>query len=257
MEDQIGNFKKDNLHVKIFKDRKGAGKASALDTADMINNLLSMKSEIRMVFAAAPSQDEFLDELIKIEWIEWKRITAFHMDEYIGLDENAEQLFSKYLVNRIFNKVDFKKVHIIRPGFNPEQEVKRYETLFKEKPVDIICMGIGENGHIAFNDPPVADFNDTQLVKIVELDDACRKQQVNDGCFSSFKGVPQRAVTLTVPALMSGNYLSIVVPGIRKSEAVYDTLYGEISTKCPASILRKHDNAVMYLDKDSSLKTFI
>jgi glucosamine-6-phosphate deaminase len=257
MKSRTVHFKKDKLKVKIFNDKESLGKASAYDIAEKIKYLLRQKSEIRMVFAAAPSQNEFLNELVQTVGIEWNRITALHMDEYIGLDANAEQLFSKYLKEKIFDKVEFKEVHLIEPGNHPEKEVKRYETLLKEKPIDIVCMGIGENGHIAFNDPRVADFNDTQLVKIVELDDACRNQQVNDGCFPSFKEVPKRAITLTVPVLMSGNYLSIVVPGLRKAEAVHDTLNGEVSTKCPASILRKHNNAVMYLDKESSLKLFI
>jgi glucosamine-6-phosphate deaminase len=251
------NFKIDKVKIKIFNDGRALGKASAMDTAEKIKHLLNEKSEIRMVFAAAPSQNEFLDELIQIKGIKWNRITAFHMDEYIGLEENAGQLFTKYLKDRIFNKVDFKEVNLIEPENNPEEEVKRYETLLKEKPIDIVCMGIGENGHIAFNDPPVADFDDTHLVKIVELDETCRKQQVNDGCFSLMEDVPKRAITLTVPALMAGNYLSIVVPGIRKANAVYNALYNEISTECPASIVRRHGNATMYLDKDSSLKLFI
>ncbi len=257
MKSQLADFKIDKLLVRIFNDKESLGRASAHDTAEKIKYLLQQKSEIRMVFAAAPSQNEFLDELVKTEGIEWKRITAFHMDEYIGLNENAEQLFSKYLMNRIFTAVDFKKVHLIKPGMNPEREVQRYKALLKEKQIDIVCMGIGENGHVAFNDPPVADFNDPHLVKIVELDEACRIQQVNDGCFSSLEDVPLKAITLTVPALMKGSYLSVIVPGIRKADAVHNTLYGELSTKCPASILRKHDSAVIYLDKDSSLKMFI
>ena len=245
-------FQKDNLIVKIFPDRRTMGNVSAEEAAEKIKSLLIKKSEIRIVFAAAPSQDEFLDELAVIEGIEWERITAFHMDEYIGLENNAKQSFSKYLKDRIFDKVNFKEVNLIKPGDNPEGEIKRYESLLKEQPVDIVFMGIGENGHIAFNDPPVADFNDPKLVKIVQLDDACRQQQVNDGCFISFEAVPDRAVTLTVPALMSADNLFIIVPGIRKAEAVFKTLYGEISTGCPASILRKHKKAILYLDKDSS-----
>jgi glucosamine-6-phosphate deaminase len=257
MNKKIADFKKGNLRIRIFNDRNEMGKASAHDTGDRIKFLLKEKNEIRIVFAAAPSQDEFLDELIKIQGIEWERITAFHMDEYIGLPDNAEQLFSRYLINKLFDKVKFKEVHLIKPADNPEREVKRYEALLKEKPVDIVCMGIGENGHVAFNDPPVADFNDPLLIKIVELDEACRNQQVNDGCFLSYNDVPQKAVTLTIPALMSGGYLSVVVPGIRKADAAYNTLYGELSTKCPASILRNHGDAVIYLDKDSSLRLFI
>ncbi|MEO8399100.1 MAG: glucosamine-6-phosphate deaminase [Ignavibacteriaceae bacterium] len=250
----IKEFKIDDLFVKIFPDRAAMGKASAQEAAEKIKDLLKNKSEIRIVFAAAPSQNEFLDELVKTEGIEWNRIIAFHMDEYIGLNENGVQLFSKYLKDRIFDKVDFKEVHLINPKDNPEEEVENYETLLKENPIDIVFMGIGENGHIAFNDPPVADFNDSKFVKIVELDEPCRQQQVNDGCFSSFDEVPKRAITLTVPALMSGNYLFVVVPGIRKANAVSKTLNGGIITNCPASILRTHKNAVLYLDKDSSLE---
>jgi glucosamine-6-phosphate deaminase len=251
------DFKKDNLIVKIFPDREDLGKASAGEAAEKIKELLNNKPEIRIIFAAAPSQNEFLNELSKIEGIEWNRITAFHMDEYIGLDENAEQSFGKYLKDKIFDKVNFKEVNLIKPQDNPENEVIRYEALLKENPIDIVCMGIGENGHIAFNDPAFADFNDPRLVKIVELDEACRQQQVNDGCFPSFDAVPKRAVTLTVPALIRGENLFVIVPGIRKANAVHDTLYRDINVKCPASVLRKHKNAVLYLDNDSSLKLFI
>ena len=245
-------FQKDNLIIKIYPDRRTMGKVSAEEAAEKIKSLLIKKSEIRIVFAAAPSQNEFLDELAEIDGIAWENITAFHMDEYTGLEDNAQQSFRKYLKDRIFDKVNFKEVNLIKPGDNPEHEIKRYESLLKEQPVDIVFMGIGENGHIAFNDPPVADFNDPKLVKIVQLDDACRQQQVNDGCFISFEAVPDKAVTLTVPALMSADNLFIIVPGIRKAEAVFRTLNGEISTGCPASILRKHEKAILYLDKDSS-----
>jgi glucosamine-6-phosphate deaminase len=247
-------FKKDNLFIKVFSNREILGKAAAQEAADKINTILKNKSEIRIVFAAAPSQNEFLDELVKTKNIEWNRITAFHMDEYMGLDKNSEQSFRKYLKDRIFDKVDFKEVHLIQPKDDPKKEIERYEALLKEKPIDIIFMGIGENGHIAFNDPPFADFNDPHFVKIVELDEACRQQQVNDGCFPSFNEVPKQAVTLTVPALMSGENLFVVVPGLRKARAVFNTLNNEINIKCPASILRRHNNTILYLDEDSSSK---
>ncbi len=160
--------------------------------------------------------------------------------------------YSARFVDKIFNKVDFKEIYLIQPLKNPEKKIEEYEKLLKEKQIDIVFMGIGENGHIAFNDPPVADFSDPKFVKIVDLDESCRQQQVNDGCFPLFKDVPQRAVTLTVPALLSGKYLSTVVPGIRKANAVGKTLNGDINTSCPASILRNHNNVFLYLDKDSA-----
>lgn len=246
-------FLVDKLNVIISKDRDELGRIAAKNMSNLISNLLEVQEEVRMIFAAAPSQNEFLKELVFSNKIEWSRITAFHMDEYIGLPENSQQLFSKYLHENIFSKVNFKQIHIINSqSENIETECLRYEKLLKEKPIDLVCMGIGENGHIAFNDPPVADFNDRKFVKVVKLDDACKQQQVNDGCFNSIEEVPTHAVTLTVPALMSGNLLSIMVPGKRKAIAVKNTLRGEITTNCPASILRTHPNAYLYIDEDSS-----
>ena len=244
-------FKIDNLKTKVLKDRKVLGKEAAIDVAEKINNLLKTKDEIRIVFAAAPSQNEFLEELTK-QKIDWERITAFHMDEYIGLWKDSPQLFSFYLRTNLFNKVKFKNVYYLNSvNEDNKGECERYAKLLNENPIDIICLGIGENGHIAFNDPPVADFNDTETVKIVELDLPCREQQVNDGCFSTIEDVPKYALTLTIPALLSADYLSVVVPGERKANAVYKTLFDEISTKCPATILRNHKNVVLYLEQES------
>jgi len=250
----MNTMKIDNLKIEIADSRISMGKAAANEVVLQIKKMLNEKDELRMVFAAAPSQNEFLSEFIKMD-LEWNRIIAFHMDEYIGLNENADQLFSRYLTDHIFSKVNFKKVNLLRSNaINVAEECKRYADLLSEQPIDIVCMGIGENGHIAFNDPPVADFTDKEKVKIVELDVECRQQQVNDGCFNTFVEVPKTAITLTVPMLLSASHLSIVVPGERKANAVYKTLYSEISTSCPSTILRKHKNAIMYLDTDSANK---
>jgi len=244
----------EKLKVQIDDNRELMGRAAANKVALKIKEMQSKKDEIRMVFAAAPSQNEFLSEFVKMD-LEWNRIVAFHMDEYIGLHDNAEQLFSRYLSDNIFSKVNFKKVNLLKSNTqNPVNECKRYSELLSAQPIDIVCMGIGENGHIAFNDPPVADFNDKQKVKIVELDIECRKQQVNDGCFNTFDEVPKTAITLTVPMLLSASHLNIVVPGERKAFAVYKTLFSEISTSCPSTILRQHSNAILYLDTDSAQK---
>lgn len=249
----MNKFNVDRLKVFIASDRNELGKISAKHVSDVIINLLEIKDELRIIFAAAPSQNEFLQELTAESRIDWSRITAFHMDEYIGLSKDSPQLFSKYLEQNLFSKVNFKKVNIINSQTsNIEMECERYEKLLKEQPIDIVCMGIGENGHIAFNDPPVADFNDKKFVKVVKLDEPCKQQQVNDGCFNSIDAVPPYAVTLTVPALMSGNFLAVMVPGKRKAVAVFNTLKGDISTKCPASILRTHPYAYLYIDKDSA-----
>ncbi|HUX60020.1 MAG TPA: glucosamine-6-phosphate deaminase [Ignavibacteriaceae bacterium] len=248
----------ERLRVVIVPSRQKLGEYSAENVSKLIKNLLQKKDEVRMIFAAAPSQDEFLQELVKDKSIDWSKIIAFHMDEYIGLPENAEQLFSEYLTRHLFSKVNFKKVHIINSNVDDiDKECARYELLLKENPIDIVCMGIGENGHIAFNDPPVADFSDKKFVKIVKLDESCRNQQVNDGCFLRLSDVPTRAITLTIPALLNGKYLNVVVTGIRKANAIKDVLSGNISTECPASIIRKHKNAILYLDLDSASKYLI
>ncbi len=249
----IRNFDVEKLKVVVAENRNKMGKLSANHVAELIKDLLSKKNEIRMIFAAAPSQNEFLEELTKIKSIDWSRIVALHMDEYMGLPEDSGELFSKYLNDHIFSKVNFKKVHFINSqAEDRDAECKRYEALLKESPIDIVCLGIGENGHIAFNDPPVADFNDPYFVKIVELDEKCKTQQVNDAGFKTIDEVPPTAYSLTVPALMAGNILNIVVPGIRKAEAVKNSLYSGVSTKCPATILRTHPNAVLYLDNESA-----
>lgn len=252
-EVSLTGFNADKLNVNILHDRKMVGESAAKNVAKTIGRILEIKDEVRIIFAAAPSQNEFLEYLTSLSNIPWGKIAAFHMDEYISLPKTAPQLFSRYLNEHIFSKVNFKSVDIINSGVEDiEAECLRYEKLLSEKEIDIVCMGIGENGHIAFNDPPVADFNDKRLVKIVELDEICKNQQVNDGAFNSVDEVPKFAATLTVPALMRAKYLSVVVPGTRKAEAVRETINGDISTKCPATVLRTHENAVLFLDKDSA-----
>lgn len=240
-----------NLKVNVFDSRSELGKTSANDIIRTIKELLETKSEIRMIFAAAPSQNEMLEHLIKSNEIDWTKVVAFHMDEYIGLPETATQLFSKFLKDKIFDHLPFKEVNLIS-GNSTDDECERYSKLLSEAPIDIVCMGIGENGHIAFNDPPVADFNDPKIMKKVELDKVCRQQQVNDGCFATFNDVPEYAYTLTIPTLMSGTYLFCVVPGDTKQEAVAQTLFNpEITTEWPSTILRKHKNCIFYFDNDS------
>ena len=202
------SLKKDKLTVEIYENRTLMGEAAARDIKTKIAELLSKRQEINMIFAAAPSQNDVLKSLVEDKNIEWNRVNAYHMDEYIGLDKNAPQGFGNFLKAHIFGLVPFKSVNYIDIATtDPEKEAGRYGKLLKENPTDIVIMGIGENGHIAFNDPPVADFNDKKVVKPVKLDEVCRQQQVNDGCFESIDKVPTHAMTLTVPTLVKAPYL--------------------------------------------------
>lgn len=250
---KVKEIKVDNLSVRIYPAREMLGFAAARDASSTINNLQQKKDTLRIIFAAAPSQNEFLAELVRTQHINWQKIIAFHMDEYIGLDKNSPHGFGKFLSERIFDKVPFKKVHYINSEIaRVDKSCEEYASLLREEPIDIVFMGIGENGHIAFNDPPFADFSDPKWVKVVELDEMSRQQQVNDKCFDKLGDVPKKAITLTISALMSANHLFIVVPGQTKANAVKVALYGSITEKCPASILRKHSSAKLYLDVNSA-----
>lgn len=247
------SYKVDKLLVEIYENRALMGKAAARDIKSKIAELLAVKPEINMIFAAAPSQNDVLKALAEDKEIEWERINAYHMDEYIGLDKDAPQGFGNFLKEHIFGLAPFKSVNYIDvTAKNPDDEADRYGKILDANLTDIVIMGIGENGHIAFNDPPVADFNDKRRVKPVKLDEKCRQQQVNDGCFESIEKVPTHAITLTVPTLVRAPYLFCIVPAQTKANAVYETLHGSIDEHCPASVLRTHNNAKLYLDNESS-----
>ena len=246
-------WKKDLLTVNAYETRAEMGTSAAADIKAKILALLKTKETINMIFAAAPSQNEVLASLALDREIPWNRVNAFHMDEYIGLSADAPQGFGNFLKEHIFGLAPFKSVNYIDiSAKDPDKECERYAALLAEYPTDIVVMGIGENGHIAFNDPPVADFNDTKAVKPVLLDEICRNQQVNDGCFATIDDVPKYAITLTVPTLFAGDHLFCIVPAKTKANAVKATICGEIGEACPATVLRRHASAVLYLDGDSS-----
>jgi glucosamine-6-phosphate deaminase len=247
-------FQKDKLTVKIFPGKDEMGKAAAISVAEKLNAAIAEKGFANLILATGASQFQFLEHLQQ-KAIDWKKITVFHLDEYKGMPVTHPASFRKYLKERILDKVQPRQVHYLN-GDAPdaEAEVLRYENLLKEHPIDVACIGIGENGHIAFNDPPVADFNDPKLVKVVELDEACRKQQLGEGWFPTLDDVPTHALSLTISAIMRCKHISCVVPDERKAEAVYNTLNQEISTACPATILRTHPDCVLYLDESSASK---
>jgi glucosamine-6-phosphate deaminase len=245
-------FTKDKLSVKIFESRQLMGEAVATAVSECINSLLQQQAYVNMIFGAAPSQNEFFAALLTKE-VDWTRINAFHMDEYVNLAADAPQGFGNFLKERLFDLAPFHSVNYIDGNASDEaSECKRYADLLTEFATDIVCLGIGENTHLAFNDPHVANENDPYLVKRVDLDEACRTQQVNDGCFAQLADVPTHALTLTLPALLKAPYAFCTVPGEKKAQAVYHTLNEAISDDFPATLLRKHDKATLFLDADSS-----
>lgn len=246
-------LQKDALRVKVFPTRAQMGAAAAADFAALVRRLLSEKEHVRVIFAAAPSQNDFLEAIVADPSIDFSRIDAFHMDEYVGLDRNAPQAFGQFLRDRIFDKRAFRSVSFLN-GEDPDTDATAaaYTALLNEAPIDIVCMGIGENGHIAFNDPGFAKFDDDKDVKVVELDDTCRMQQVHDGCFAAFDDVPTHALTLTVPRLMRASHHLCIVPAPTKAAAVKRMLTGPIDEECPCTILRAKPDAILYLDGDSS-----
>lgn len=239
------------MRVISSSSRAEMGRVAAEDIANTLRNLLAQQENVRMVFAAAPSQADMLACLRAAPGIDWSRVTAFHMDEYIGLPADAPQRFAHWLDTHLFRQLPFAAVNRIVPEPEPAGAAKAYAAKLGEAPIDLICLGIGVNGHIAFNDPPVADFADPLDVKIVDLDDQCRQQQVDDDCFDRFEDVPEQAITLTVPRLLRANKLFCVVPGAAKRDAVRAVLAGPVGTDCPASILRQHADCTLYLDPES------
>ena len=205
------------------------------------------------MFAAAPSQAEMLAALCREDSIDWTRITAFHMDEYVVLAVNSKQRFGNWLREAIFDRLPFASVHLLEAEGDAAQIAAAYAAKLNEAPIDIVCCGIGVNGHLAFNDPP-CDFDDPLTVRLVDLDARCRQQQVDDRCFAKLDQVPTQALTVTVPALLACGAIFCTVPGLSKSDAVRRALLGPIDAECPASALRRHPRCTIYLDQYSSLE---
>lgn len=244
-----------SLKVKLLKDRREVGKVGAKDAADTIVRVIAEKGECNIIFASAPSQNEMLDELTKDTRIDWSKIRAFNMDEYVGLPLDHPEGFGNYLKRKIYHKVKPGMVEVFNTqAEDPEAECERYAALLQKYPADIEFFGIGETCHLAFNDPPVAEFYDHKWVKVVDLDERTIAQEVHDGCFASEDEVPRRAYTITIPTVMRVPQLFGMVPGPTKADAVYHALTAEICKEYPASILRIHPNATLYIDEESAVK---
>ncbi len=238
--------------VMVFQSRAAMAKAAADVIARRISAVAQNKPSVRMIFAAAPSQSDVLRMLVASPNVPWDQVVAFHMDDYLDLPEDAPQRFSNWLEQNLFSKVPLAETHRIPANGDADEICKSYSAKLAEAPIDIVCLGIGVNGHIAFNDPPVADFDDPLDVKVVELDEICRQQQVDDACFEAIEDVPTRAITLTIPRLLNADALFCVVPGAHKRQAVKSALNGSLTTDCPASILRTHASCRLYLDPESN-----
>ncbi|PAZ03081.1 MAG: glucosamine-6-phosphate isomerase [Opitutia bacterium AMD-G3] len=245
------------IPTDVRRTRAEMGRRAAEHVVTILAQTLAAQPRARVVFACAPSQNEFLAELISQSQglIDWARIDGFHMDEYIGLGAKHPAGFRTYLRRRLLDHVrlgSFAEIH--GEAADSAQEATRYAAMLAAAPIDLICLGIGENGHIAFNDPPVADFDDPVRVKVVDLDHACRQQQLNDGCFASLADVPPKALSLTIPVFRQARHLSVVVPGMRKAQAVAAACLGPLTPKCPASILRTHPSVRLFLDEFAALQ---
>ena len=247
-------FIKDKLRVEVSPTATEMGIRAAATVAGKLIKAIEERDTANLILGTGASQYPLHDALLKMK-MEWTKINLFHLDEYIGIHDHHPASFRRFLRERIAERITPKSVNYLE-GDSPDiaVEIRRYEQLLRANPVDVACIGIGENGHIAFNDPGVADFNDPEYLKVVELDDVCRRQQVGEGWFPSLSHVPARAVTLTVTAIMNCKFLCCTVPDERKSEAVYNALMHEISTSCPASVLRTHDDAVLFLDRFAANK---
>ena len=241
------------FEVCTLADPAAVGSAAAGRAAAVIEGAVRERGRANVMFASGNSQLAFLEMLTTRHPVEWSRVVGFHMDEYLGIGADHPASFRRYMRERIVEVAHPVEFHEIR-GDAPDAatECGRYADLLHEHPLDLCCLGIGENGHLAFNDPPVADFDDPFDVKVVALDDACRRQQVGEGHFDGIDAIPTHAITVTIPALLSAGVVLAIVPEARKREPVRRALLGPVSTACPASILRTRPNVTMFLDADSS-----
>jgi len=240
------------MRVCIYNTPVELGKAAGADAAEFIRNAIESNGTANIILATGTSQFETLNQLITEKNIDWSKVVMFHLDEYIGLSANHPASFVKYLQQRFLEKVPkLKAAFLIKGEADPLEECRRLGELIKEYPIDVALIGIGENGHLAFNDPP-ADFETEEPYIMVNLDEACRKQQMGEGWFQSFKEVPIRAISMSVKQILRSKNIVCSVPDSRKAIAVKNTLEKTVSNLYPASILQDHKICMIYLDKDSA-----
>jgi glucosamine-6-phosphate deaminase len=239
------------LHIKILEDKEMVGQAAAEQAANSLRNAIRHKGAARIVAATGASQFEFLGALTSLPGIDWTLVEVFHLDEYVGLPINHPASFRKYLMERLISKTGIKRYHFLDGEGDAQASAAKVGLELQSAPIDLLFAGIGENAHLAFNDPP-ADFTTEDPYLIVDLDEACRQQQVNEGWFASVKEVPKQAISMSVRQILRSREILVVVPDERKAQAVRNSLEGEISPSVPASVLRTHPNTCIYLDKSSA-----
>ncbi len=246
------SFRVGELAVEAYESTEAMGKAAAEEAAERMRSLAAQNDTVAVVFATGNSQMATLDALIAMPDLPWDKVVAFHMDEYLGLSDQHPASFRRYMREHLTSKVKMRQFHgVDGTAADVEKTIREYAELLRQYNPQLCLLGIGENGHIAFNDPAEADFDDPLDIKVVSLDKDCRQQQVNEGWFNGLPDVPKQAITLTIPTLFRIPQLILSVPGKRKAHIVHRTLTEEVSTKCPATIMRKHPHATVYLDPDS------
>lgn len=247
--DPVKTFTVDRLSVRIYESVTELARDVALLSRDYLRDVLSDRETASVILATGNSQIEFLDVFVNSEGLDWSRIEFFHLDEYLGIDAAHPSSFRRYLRERVEKFIKPKRFYYIEgDALEPIEECERYTKLLQTRSIDLCCLGIGENGHLAFNEPSVADFHDPRLVKIVKLDIKNREQQVNNGHFLTVETVPQYAFTLTIPAIREARKILCLATGKRKTRAIEQMLGGKIDRNCPASILRETAGATLFLD---------
>jgi glucosamine-6-phosphate deaminase len=249
----ISSFKVGTLAIEVYEDRKAMGQAAATVAANRLRVLAKQHENIPVIFATGDSQRATLQALAAMPDVPWNQVIGFRMDEYVGLPEDHPASFSRYMRENLTSRVQLLRMYEI-DGAEPnvQKTCREYAELLRAHAPLLCLLGVGENGHLAFNDPAEALFDDPVDVKQVTLDLVCRQQQVNEGAFANVAEMPERAITITVPALFRVPELILSIPGPRKAPIVKRTLYDPISTACPATILRRHANARLFLDRDSA-----
>lgn len=239
------------MKLKIFEDKRALSEAAAQQASAILQGTIAKQGRARIVAATGASQLDFLDALTKTADINWRRVEMFHLDEYVGLPITHGASFRKYLLENLISKTGILNYHLLDGEGDPEEVIRRVGKELLSAPIDVAFVGIGENGHLAFNDPP-ADFETEEPYLIVELDEACRRQQVGEGWFANISEVPQRAISMSVRQILKAKETVAVVPDARKAQAVRACLEGEVSPMAPASILRTHSATTLYLDRESA-----
>lgn len=237
--------------LKVFADKSQLGQAAAAQAAKAIQLAIAQRGKARIIAATGMSQFEFLKALIAEPGIDWNQVEMFHLDEYVDLPITHPASFRKYLLERFIEPAGLTTFHLLNGERNPREVCQVIGSLISEAPIDVAFVGIGENGHLAFNDPP-ADFNTEAPYIVVNLDEACRRQQVGEGWFANLDEVPRQAISMSVRQILKAEEIICIVPDARKAEAVRNCFEGEISPMVPASVLRTHLNTTIYMDTESS-----